>query len=62
MEASGGDSPYMRTSEASAYCKVARSTLWRAAKSNLIKQYGPGTAVRYRRDELDRWMDSRNHK
>ena len=48
------DSPYLTPKEASDYCRVNRSTLWRAVKSGRIKQYGPGTAVRYRRDELDR--------
>jgi excisionase family DNA binding protein len=62
MEASGGDSPYMRTSEASAYCKVARSTLWRAVKAGRLKQYGYGAAIRYRRDDLDRLMDARNRE
>jgi excisionase family DNA binding protein len=60
MDATGGDSPYMTVSEASAYCRVARSTLWRATKQGRLKQYGPGTAVRYRRDELDKFMDARN--
>ena len=62
VNATGADSPYLTTGEASAHCKVARSTLWRAVKVGRLKQYGPGTAVRYRRDELDRWMDSRNRE
>jgi excisionase family DNA binding protein len=62
MEATGADSPYLTTKEASDHCRVARSTLWRAVKAGRLKQYGPGTAVRYRRDELDRWMEARNRK
>jgi excisionase family DNA binding protein len=62
MEATGAHSPYLNTTEASAYCRINRSTLWRAVKAGHLKQYGPGTAVRYRRDELDRFMDARNRK
>jgi excisionase family DNA binding protein len=62
VDATGADSPYLTTREASAYCKVARSTLWRAVKSGRLKQYGYGTAIRYRRDDLDRLMDARNRE
>ena len=62
MEATGIDSPYLTLKEASDYCRVNRSTLWRASKAGLLKKYGPGTAVRFRRDELDRFMDARNRK
>jgi len=62
MKATGVDSPYLTPKEASDYCRVNRSTLWRAVKVGRLKQYGPGTAVRYRRDELDRFMDARNRK
>jgi excisionase family DNA binding protein len=62
MEATTTDSPYLTYGEASAYCRVNRSTLWRAVKAGRLQQYGPGTAVRFRRDELDRFMDARNQK
>jgi excisionase family DNA binding protein len=62
MEATGVDSPYLTTTESAAYCRINRSTLWRAVKAGRLKQYGPGTAVRFRRDELDRFMDARNRK
>jgi excisionase family DNA binding protein len=62
VDAIGADSPYLTPKEASSYCRVNRVTLWRAVKVGRLKQYGPGTAVRYHRDELDRWMNSRNHK
>lgn len=56
------DSPFLTTTEACAYCRINRSTIWRAVKSGRIKQYGPGTVVRYRRDELDSLMNARNSK
>lgn len=62
MDATGADSPYLTTTESAAYCRINRSTLWRAVKAGRLKQYGPGTAVRFRRDELDRFMDARNRK
>jgi excisionase family DNA binding protein len=62
MEVTGVDSPYLTTTEAAAYCRINRSTLWRAVKAGRLKQYGPGTAIRFRRDELDHFMDARNRK
>jgi excisionase family DNA binding protein len=62
MGGTDADSPYMTTQEASAYCRIHRSSLWRASKEGLIKKYGYGNAVRYRRDELDELMDARNRK
>lgn len=60
MAATVTDSPYLTYGEAAAYCRVNRTTLWRAVKAGLLRESGPGLAVRFRRDELDRWMDSRN--
>ena len=62
MEATATNTPFMTYSEAADYCRVNRSTLWRAVRAGRLKASGPGTAVRFHRDELDRWMDSRNRK
>ncbi len=62
MEATATASPYLTYEEAAAYCNVERTTIYRAVKANRLRASGPGTAVRFRRDELDRWMDSRNRK
>lgn len=62
MEATVTDSPYLTYQEAADYCRVNRTTLWRAVRSGLLRESGPGTAVRFHRDELDRWMGSRNRK
>ena len=62
MDAIVADSTYLTTKEAAEYCRLSRVTLWRAAKSGLIKQYGPGTAVRFRKTELDDFMSARNLK
>ena len=60
MEATATESPYFNYEEAAAYCKVDRTTLWRATKSGSLRAAGPGRVVRFHRDELDRWMNSRN--
>jgi excisionase family DNA binding protein len=62
MEATAVDSPYLTYEEAARYCNVERTTIWRAVKSGRLQACGPGMAVRFHRDELDRWMDSRNRK
>ena len=62
MEATASGSPYLDYERASAYCNVNRSTIWRAVKAGRLRASGPGVAVRFHRDELDRWMDSRNRK
>jgi excisionase family DNA binding protein len=62
VDATDVHNPYLTPKQAAEYCKISRVTLWRAAKSGLIKRYGPGTAVRYRKVELDYLMDARNHE
>ncbi len=62
MEATTIASPYMTYADAAAYCNVERTTLYRAVRRGSLKASGPGTAIRFHKDELDRWMDSRNRK
>jgi excisionase family DNA binding protein len=62
MEATVTESPYLDYGQAAAYCNVNRTTIWRAVRANRLRASGPGSAVRFRRQELDRWMDSRNRK
>ncbi|CAN5728551.1 hypothetical protein BH24ACT22_BH24ACT22_12050 [soil metagenome] len=62
MEATATQSPYLTTEEAARYCRVERTTIYRARKLGRLRASGPGTAVRFRIDELDRWMDFRNRK
>ncbi len=56
------ESPYLTYKEAARYCRCERTTLFRAVKAGRLRASGPGMAVRFHRDELDRWMDSRNRK
>jgi excisionase family DNA binding protein len=62
MDTTVQESPYFDYTQAAAYCNVDRTTLWRAVKAGDLRASGPGRAVRVHRDELDRWMDSRNRK
>jgi excisionase family DNA binding protein len=62
MEATATDSPYLIYEEAANYCRCERTTIYRAVKAGQLRASGPGMAVRFHRDELDRWMDSRNRK
>jgi excisionase family DNA binding protein len=60
MEATVERSPFLTYNEAAHYCRCDRTTLWRGVRTGSLKASGPGKAVRFRIDELDRWMDSRN--
>lgn len=62
MEATVTESPYLDYEQASAYCNVNRTTIWRAVRAGTLRESGPGKAVRFHRDELDRWMGSRNRR
>ncbi len=62
MEATATESPYLTYEEAASYCRCERTTLYRAVKAGRLRASGPGTAVRFHRDELERWMESRNRK
>ena len=59
MEATATKSGYLDYRQAAAYCNVDRTTIWRAVKAGFLRESGPGRAVRFHRDELDRWMQSR---
>jgi excisionase family DNA binding protein len=56
------ESPYLDYRRAASYCSVHRTTLWRAVREGHLRAAGPGLAVRFHRDELDRWMSSRARK
>jgi excisionase family DNA binding protein len=60
VQARETESPYFDYTRAAAYCNVDRTTLWRAVKAGDLQASGPGRAVRFHREELDRWMQSRN--
>jgi excisionase family DNA binding protein len=50
------ESPYYGYKQAAAYCNVDRTTIWRAVKAGRLTASGPGRAIRFHREELDRWM------
>ena len=50
---------YLTYEEAAQYTNVSPVTLWRAVRDGRLKPAGPGQAVRFHKDELDRFMRSR---
>ena len=62
MEATATESPYFDYSQTAIYCNVDRTTIWRAVKAGHLQASGPGKAVRFHQDALDRWMNSRNER
>jgi excisionase family DNA binding protein len=55
-------SPFYTYLQAAAFCNVERTTLYRAMKAGRLKASGPGSAVRFHVDDLNRWMRSRDQK
>ncbi len=62
MRATAAESPYYTYAQAEAYCNVHRTTLYRAAKAGRLASCGPGSAVRFHKEQLDSWMKSRARK
>jgi excisionase family DNA binding protein len=60
MEAPTVQRPYLTYDEAAQYTNVSAVTLWRAVRNGRLKPTGPGRAVRFHKDELDRFMHSRD--
>ena len=59
MEAAAAHHPYLTYEEAAQYTNVSPVTLWRAVRDGRLKPAGPGRAVRFHKDALDRFMRSR---
>jgi excisionase family DNA binding protein len=59
METATVRRPYVTYEEAALYTNVSAVTLWRAVRDGRLKPTGPGRAVRFHKDELDRFMHSR---
>jgi excisionase family DNA binding protein len=59
MEAATEQRSYLTYKEAAQYTNVSAVTLWRAVRDGRLKPTGPGRAVRFHKDELDRFMHSR---
>jgi excisionase family DNA binding protein len=59
MEAAAAQCSYFTYEEAARYTNVSSVTLWRAVRNGRLRPTGPGRAVRFHKDELDRFMHSR---
>jgi excisionase family DNA binding protein len=59
MATAAVERPYLTYEEAAGYTNLSPVTLWRAVRAGRLKVAGPGRAVRFHKDELDRFMHSR---
>ena len=59
MEAPTVDRVYLSYEEAEILTGLHRVSFWRAVRAGELKASGSGRGVRFSRDELIRWMDSR---
>jgi excisionase family DNA binding protein len=59
MEATVVEPAYLNYSEAERFTGLHRVTIWRAMRRGELKASGGGRGVRFSRDELHRWMESR---
>jgi hypothetical protein len=60
MKATTPESPYLTVTQAEAYCKLDRTSLWRARRQGKLKASGYGRALRYRVEDLDEFMAAWN--
>jgi excisionase family DNA binding protein len=59
METAAVQPSYLTYKEAAQYTNLSSVTLWRACRDGRLKPAGPGRAVRFHKDELERFMRSR---
>jgi excisionase family DNA binding protein len=59
MQAATVERRYLTYEEAAEYTNLSSVTLWRAVREGRLEAAGPGRAVRFHKDELDRFMHSR---
>ncbi|MBD0328029.1 MAG: helix-turn-helix domain-containing protein [Pyrinomonadaceae bacterium] len=59
VEATTVQRTYLTYEEAARYTNISPVTLWRAVRDGRLKPAGPGRAVRFHKNELDRFMYSR---
>ena len=59
MQAATVERSYFTYGEAAHYTNLSAVTLWRAVRAGHLKASGPGRAVRFHKDELDRFMNLR---
>lgn len=60
----GGDSssePLMKTPEVMSYLKISRTKLWQLVKEGGLPAYRIGGDFRYRKSEIDAWLEAQRH-
>jgi excisionase family DNA binding protein len=59
METTTVERVYLTYDEAELFTGLHKTTIWRAVKAGVLKASGSGRGVRFSRDELRCWMESR---
>lgn len=59
MQATTVEPAYLNYEQAETFTGLHKVTIWRAVRAGELKASGSGRGVRFSRDELTRWMDSR---
>lgn len=62
METATVEKVWFNYPEAEERTGLSSTTLWRALRAGELRASGSGRGIRFHRDELDRWMNSRNEK
>ena len=59
MQATTIEPAYLNYEQAEIFTGLHKVTIWRAVRAGNLKASGSGRGVRFSRDELIRWMETR---
>lgn len=62
METATVEKVWLSYPEATARTGLSDTTLWRALRAGELRASGSGRGIRFHRDELDRFMESRGQR
>ena len=62
METATVEKVWFNYLEAQERTGLSSTTLWRALRAGALRASGSGRGIRFHRDELDRFMESRSRK
>jgi excisionase family DNA binding protein len=57
----GNSEPLMKAAEVMNYLKVSRTKLWQLVKERGLPAYRIGGDFRYRKSEIDAWLEAQRH-
>ena len=56
-----GSEPLMKTTDVMNYLKISRTKLWQLVKQSGLPAYRIGGDFRYRKSEVDAWLEAQRH-